>query len=111
MAVRKLDPNTRNNDIGLYMGRTRRVLALDQSIGEVACWLKATNAGLVVWRNDESGEEGVWHMEAGATVPIFFTKILTSATIDGNVETTSLTAGPAGELFWASTPSDLNSKN
>lgn len=107
MAATKLDPNTPNNNIGLYMGRTRRILALDQSIGEVACWLKATNAGLIVWRNDENGEEGVWPVEAGSTVPIFFTKILTSATIDGSVETTTLTAA---ELFWASTPQHLNKK-
>lgn len=97
----KLDPNTRNNDVGLYFGRTRRV-TLDTKFGEVASWIKAGAAGDVVWKNSISGEIGIWNLEAGESAPIACDEILTGATIDGTPETTGAT-----NILWASTPSNL----
>jgi len=101
MAANKLDPNTRNNDTGLYFGRSRRVV-LDASFGEMASWIKAGTGGDVVWYNSLSGETGIWNLEAGESFPVMCDKILTGATIDGTPETTS-----ALNLFWASTPSNI----
>jgi len=95
MAANKLDPQTGNNDIGLYFTRSRRVV-VDAPFGELATWIKAGTAGVVVYRNSLTGEEGLWNLEAGETAPIACTKILASATIDGLSETTT-----AGNMFWA----------
>ncbi len=102
MAItNKLDPNTRNNDIGLYFGRSRRVV-LDEQFGEMASWIKAGTAGDVVWKNSLNGEIGIISFEAGEALPIFCDEILTGATIDGTPESTS-----AGTLIWIATPARL----
>lgn len=101
MSVGKLDPNTRNNDIGLYFGRSRRVV-VDTPFGEMASWIKAGTAGDVIWYNSRTRETGIWNFEAGETAPIICDQILSSATIDGTPETTG-----AGNLIWAATPSKV----
>lgn len=97
----KLDPNTRNNDIGLYFGKTRRVV-VDTPFGEMASWIKAGTAGDIIWHNSRSGETGIWNVEAGESFPVACDEILSAATIEGTPETTT-----AANIFWASTPSSL----
>lgn len=102
----KLDSSTRNNSVGLYWGRTRRVdpagAGLPYAIGELATGIKATTAGDIVWYNSESDETSVISVEAGEWVPIACTDILSGATIDGVAESTT-----AGTLFWTTTPASL----
>lgn len=101
--TKKLDPNTRNNDIGLYFTKTRRVV-VDQDFGELATWIKAGTAGDVIWYNSFSDETSIINLEAGEPAPIAATKILSAATIDGTPETTTATT-----LFWMTTASDIAS--
>jgi hypothetical protein len=101
MSNKKLDPNTRNNDIGLQFGKSRRVV-VDALFGELASWVKAVGAGDIIWSNSVSGEVGIWNLEAGESFPVVCDQILSAATIDGNAETTTATT-----MLWASTPSDL----
>ena len=103
MTARKLDPKTRNNDIGLYFGRSRRVV-IDQTFGEMASWIKANVGGDIVWKNSITGEIGIWNLEDGEAAPIVCDMILTSGTVGGTLETTSATG-----MLWASTPADLGS--
>lgn len=103
----KLDPSTKNNDVGLYWGRTRRVdplgAGLPYAIGELATGIKAGIAGDIVWYNSLIDETSVITVEAGEWVPIACTDILSGATIDGVAETT--TAGTPA--FWTTTPAAL----
>lgn len=101
MTSKKLDPNTRNNDIGLYFGKSRRVI-VDEPFGELASWIKAGTAGTVIWSNSVSGEVSIWDLEAGESFPAPCDQILSAATIGGSPEVTSAT-----NLFWASTPANL----
>ena len=109
MSADKLDPNTRNNDIGLYWGKTRRVdpLAggLPYVIGEITSGIKAGTAGDVVWKNSVNGEEGIISLEAGEWVPILCDEILSGATIDGRAETTTAT-----NMIWTAAPSNVGKK-
>jgi hypothetical protein len=100
MTLNKLDPHTPNNDIGLYIRRSRRVV-LDTPFGEMASWIKAGTAGDIVWKNSLTGEEGIWNLEAGESFPVQCDEILTNGSAGGPVfgESTS-----AGNLLWASTP-------
>lgn len=97
----KLSPSTPNNDVGLYWKTSRRVKTLPAEIGELATGIIATTAGLLVWENEE-GEAQVTPFEAGQWQPCAAVKILTSATIDGTLETTAPTTG------WLWTASPLN---
>jgi len=101
MTVGKLDINTRNNDIGLYFGKSRRVV-VDTNFGEMASWIKAGTAGNVIWKNTITGETNLWNLEAGETFPCCCDIILSTATIDGTPETTTSTG-----MMWASTPSTV----
>lgn len=101
----KLNPSTPNNDIGLYFKTSRRVdpagVGLPWEVPELATGILATLAGVVVWNNAED-ESQITPFEAGQWLPILASKILSSATIDGNVETTTPTL--ATKLFWTTTP-------
>ena len=100
--TKHLDPETQNNNRGLYMGKTRRV-TLDTPFGETASWIKNVGAGSgdVVWRN-ESGDLNVWNLESGEVIPCNAIEVVTSGTVDGSAETTGAT-----NLMWSSTPADL----
>ena len=88
----------------MFFTRSRRV-TLDVSFDELAIWIKAGTAGDVVWYNEFTDEYGVWNLEAGEVAPIGCTKIVTSATVGGVVETTT-----AGGMFWASSADRLGIK-
>lgn len=98
----KLDSNTQNNDIGLYMGKSRRV-TLDVPFGEVASWVKNVGAGSgdLVWKN-KSGELNIWNLESGEVFPCNAIEIVTNGTVDGTPEITGAT-----NLIWAATPANL----
>jgi hypothetical protein len=104
----KLDPNTPNNDVGLYWKTCRRVDpaggGLPWTIPEFATGIIATLAGTVVWNNAD-GESQVTPFEAGQWCPIPATEILSGATIDGQAETTTATG-----LFWTATPGNIGKK-
>lgn len=97
-----LDKSTANNDRGLYMGRTRRVI-IGTPFGETASWVKNVGAGSgdIVWRN-ESGELNIWNLESGEVFPCNAIEIVASGTVAGVSETTGAT-----NLIWGSTPLDL----
>ena len=101
MTTNKLNPNTPNNEVGLCITRSRRV-KLDIPFGELAVWLKAGTAGDVVWYNDETKETGIWNLEAGEMTPLACTVILTSATIEGVLESTTAT-----NMLWATAAQQL----
>lgn len=109
MTAINLDPETRNNDIGLYWTRTRRVDpaggGLPYAIGELATGLTVGTAGTVVWYNKYTDETGVMSFEAGEWKPIAFTEILATATIDGQIENTTAT-----NMFWTSSSANLGHK-
>lgn len=106
MAAKKLDPSTRNNDIGLYWSKTRRIdplaAGLPYAVGEVATGLVAGTAGIVVYTNALTGDDDVMSFEAGEWKPIVFTDILFGATIEGIAETTTAT-----NMFWTTTSADI----
>lgn len=99
MALQQFDITTPNNDIGLYMGKTRKLTwaGADITLPEMATWLKVENGGEVIWKNTITGEVGIWVFGDLETAPIVFNKILASATIDGSAETTNVT----GSIYWA----------
>jgi hypothetical protein len=103
MTTNKLDPNTPNNDVGLYWRKSRRVdplaAGLPFTIGEMASGIKCSVAGTVVIENTVNSEINIVALEAGEWVPIMFDKVLSGATIDGVAETTTATG-----LFWTTTP-------
>ncbi len=107
MSTKKLDPNTRNNDIGLYWDKCRRVdpaaAGLPFTIGEVATGLISSVANTVVTENTVSGEINVVPFEAGEWKPIVFDKVLVGATIDGVAETTTVATG----MFWTTSPANI----
>lgn len=91
MAAQRPDTNTPNNDIGLYIGKSRKVpftTALIQ-LPEFANWLKPKSAGTIVWKNTATDETSVTDFEAGEMLPIVCDQILVSATIDGVLESTT----------------------
>jgi hypothetical protein len=98
----KLDKSTANNDVGLYWKTSRRVKALPAEIGELATGILATAAGTLVWENEE-GEAQVTIFEAGQWLPCAAVKILSSATIDGTLETTL----PITGWLWTASPLNL----
>lgn len=101
MTADKFNSATPNNEVGLFFTRSRRVV-INQSFGELATVIKCSSAGYVVWQNSQLGEVGVWYLESGEIAPIACDKILTSATIDGNIETTTATG-----LFWATSAAKI----
>ena len=98
MALKKFNPMTPNNEIGVNFGKSRRVV-VDTAFGEMATWIKATTAGDVIWSNSEGGEVNIINFTAGEKLPLVCDQILSAATIDGSAETTTATG-----LFWISTP-------
>lgn len=96
----KLDKNTPNNDRGIYIAKSRRVV-IDTPFGEIASWIKAGTAGDIVWRN-QSGELNIYTLEAGEPCNCSATEIVSAGTVEGTPETTTAT-----NLLWASTPLDL----
>jgi len=101
MTINKLDPNTPNNDVGLYFGKTRRVV-IDTPFSEPATMIKAEVAGVIVWRHAITKELNVWELEADETVPVFADMIAASGTVDGSLETTS-----ASNMFWGTAPNNF----
>ena len=101
----KLDPNTRNNDIGLYWKTSRRVDpsggGLPWKLPELATGIIASTAGTVVWKNIEGSSE-VTPFEAGQWQPISPVEVLIGDTIDGQAETTTATG-----LFWTASPANM----
>jgi len=91
MAANKPDLNTPNNDVGLYIGKSRRRVTAGALIQlpEFANWLKPATAGTIVWKNSLTDETSVTDFEAGEMLPIVCDQILVSATIDGVLETTT----------------------
>jgi len=104
MGVHQFDPLTANNEIGVYWGKSRRV-TVDIAFGEVATWIKSTTAGIIVWENGENGEVSVIEVEAGESLPLVCTRILSGATIDGTPETTTATG-----MFWITTPQQIGKR-
>jgi hypothetical protein len=96
----RLDKETANNDRGIYIAKTRRVV-IDTPFGEIASWIKAGTAGDVVWRN-QSGELNIWNLEAGEPFNCSAIEVVSVGTVAGAAETTSAT-----NLLWGSTPLDL----
>lgn len=101
MGAQKFNPHTNNNEIGVNFVKSRNV-TLDQDFGEMATWIKATTAGIVVWYNKEAEETNVITFTAGEKLPLVCTMILTNATIDTVLETTTATG-----LQWITTPQKL----
>ena len=91
MGAQQPDTNTPNNDIGLYIGKSRKVPYAGTLIKlpEFANWLKPVAAGIIVWKNSNTNETSVTAFEAGEMLPIICDQILVSATIDGELETTT----------------------
>jgi hypothetical protein len=104
MSADKFNSQTPNNEVGLTFTKTRRVI-IGNDFGEMATWIKAGNAGDIVWYNSELDEYGIWNLEAGETVPVACTKIVATATIDGNLETTT-----ASNIFWATSSARIGGK-
>ena len=102
MGAIKLDPNTRNNDTGIFWPKTRRVGTLPYEIGELATGLVAKEAGDVVSYNELIDETNIMSFEAGEWKPIVFTKILSGATIDGQPESTTVT-----NMIWTTSGSTI----
>ncbi len=104
---KQLDPATRNNDIGLYWEKCRRVdpagAGLPFVIGELATGLISGVANTVVVKNSISGETNVVPFEAGEWKPIVFDQVLVGATIDGVAETTTTATG----MFWTTSPANI----
>ena len=106
--TKRLDPNTRNNDVGLYFNQSRRVdpaaAGLPQNIPDYSTGIRVGIAGTVVWEN-WSGDPQISIFEAGEWLPLAARAILASATIDGQVETT--TVGIETGMLWTASPADL----
>ena len=101
MTATKIDPYKANRERGLYISRSRRVV-IDTNWGEQSSFIQTLSAGTVVWKNSFTGEVGISSGEAGQFLPLCATEILTTATIDGNVEnTTSLS------MIWYATADNL----
>jgi len=101
MADEKLDPFTQNKEIGIFFRKSRKV-TIDAPFGELASFIKSKQAGIVVWKNNLSGEVNVWEFEAGETYPMICDEIVSGATIDGVPYLT----GPT-DLYWANTPANV----
>lgn len=101
MANAKLDPKSQNNEIGIFFRKSRKV-TIGQQFGELASFIKAKQAGDVVWKNNITAEVSIWTFEAGETFPLVCDEILSGATIDGTPYTTAPT-----DLYWASTPANV----
>lgn len=107
MAADNFNSVIPNNEIGLTFTRSRRVV-VDTSFGEMATWIKLSlsgTPGVVVWYNEETGEYGVWDLDIGELFPVACTKIVTSATIDGSLETTT-----AVGMFWGTNSPRIGKK-
>lgn len=101
--TQRLDPETRNNDTGLYWTKTRRAdPTYPTELPDLATGLKGVQAGDIVWYNKYTDETGVIFVEAGEWVPVACTKILSSATIDGVLESTTVT-----NIFWTTSGSQI----
>ena len=101
MTADKLNSDTPNNEVGLCLTKTRRIV-IGQYFGELATVIKCTTAGTIVWYNRQLKEIGVWYLEAGECVVVACTEILVSGTVDGITETTT-----AGGLFWGTMASRI----
>jgi hypothetical protein len=103
--TQKLDPSTRNNDIGLYWNKSRKVdpsgAGLPYRIPDFATGISVSTAGTVVWVN-WAGESQITSFEAGEWKPLAAKEILLGDTIDGVAETTTATG-----LYWTTSPANL----
>jgi hypothetical protein len=114
MAKQKnLDAKTQNVEVGIIITHSDIVPGLynpaipdpNDVINRQASILKATVAGDVVYQNGNNGEPGWITLEAGEGWMIAFDRILTSATINGTLRSTTLTAA---QIFWATTAADIS---
>jgi hypothetical protein len=96
MATTNLDPNTSNNDVGLYITESGP-LTLDVDLDQLATYVKCTTAGTIRWFNKFTGKTGDWYLEAGEGWPIAYTKILSAGTT-------------AGGLFWATSGGNMGNQ-
>lgn len=102
----KLDPGTRNNDIGLFLARSERVTYLggaDYKLPDRATIVKSIHGGDLVYKDSITGSIGIWNFEVGEPMAIIFDTILQTATINGIVETTAV-----GDWIWGTAPAKLN---
>lgn len=102
MGAFKFNPTTCNNEVGVYFVKSRRVV-IGTPFGEMASWIKSLQPGTIVFYNSLLDETSVIETEAGEALPIVCDKILTSATIDGSLETTTVV-----NMFWITTPQQLS---
>jgi len=101
MAAKKFNPVTPNNEVGVYFIKSRAV-TVDVPFGETACWIKSTVGGVIVFKNSVLGEVSVIGTEAGEAIPIVCDEIVSSATIDGTLYTTTATG-----MYWITVPQQL----
>lgn len=102
--IKKLDPATQNIEVGIVITHSDYVKAYDIPFDRLATVIKTTTAGEFVYQNGSNGEAGVWSTEAGEGWYIACDRILTSATIDGVLRTTTI---PATNIMWATTAADI----
>lgn len=105
---KKLDTNTPNVDVGIIITHSDVIKTIGIPIGREATILKATVAGDIVYQNGNEGEPGWITLEAGEGWMIAFDRILASATINGTLRSTALTAA---QIFWATTAADIKPEN
>lgn len=102
MPAKKFNPFTPNNEIGIYITKSRPV-TIDTDFGELATWVKCGgSSGILVWYNKEADETNVAPITTGEAMQIAATSILSSATIDTVLHTTTAT-----DLYWMSTAQHL----
>lgn len=107
-TIKNLDTNTPNVDVGIIITHSDVIDTIGEPIGRQATILKATVAGDIVYQNGSDGEPGWITLEAGEGWMIAFDRVLTSATINGTLRSTSLAAA---QIFWATTASDIKPEN
>lgn len=107
MADKNLDPYTRNKDIGIVITESHLIPQADWNIdfGFMGTIIKAATAGTIVWFNKYTNETGVWTFEAGEGWAIACTHILTGATIDTVVYTTTV---PRSDIWVAATANAIS---
>ena len=110
MANINLDPQTRNDDIGIFVTESHLIPQADWNIdfGFLATIIKAEAAGTIVWYNKHTDETGAWIFEAGEPFGIACTAILASATIDGEAYATSLSRN---QIWIAATANGIAAPN
>lgn len=110
MAENRIDPNTRNNDIGVFPGTSRMLysgavgLAGDKLVGGVATWIRCVTGGWVVYHNPLNDTDNAEFLQDGEKAPLIFDKIYdTTTAVDSQVTT-------AQTVLYYTTPDRLSSK-